>query len=310
MKVFISWSGERSKKVAIALRQWLQDVIQTLEPWLSESDIDKGTRWSTDIAKHLEASRVGVICLTSENLTAPWILFEAGALSKTLEQTYACTYLVELEPTDVEGPLSQFQATRANEEDTLKLIKTINKAQGELSLPEEMIEKAFQKWWPDLEATLQSLEKPGRAKSAKRDQRDLVEEILELTRGQSRMLEELKVTVSPISTNSRTKVIEQEPINPKKLDGSSMLEKIEIELEKRRRPLVLMALQESEAMVFKDGANWILEATFKSPDSFFKRLNESKQIIEEICETNLGISLIVKINHLNSPSDDATNPFA
>ena len=177
-------------------------------------------------------------------------------------------------------------------------------------MPEEMIEKAFQKWWPDLEATLQSLEKPGRAKSAKRDQRDLVEEILELTRGQSRMLEELKVTVSPISTNSRTKVIEQEPINPKKLDGSSMLEKIEIELEKRRRPLVLMALQESEAMVFKDGANWILEATFKSPDSFFKRLNESKQIIEEICETNLGISLIVKINHLNSPSDDATNPFA
>ena len=83
MKVFISWSGERSRSIAEALREWLPDVIQAVKPWLSAEDIDKGARWSSDLAHELEDAHVGVICLTPENLEEPWIHFEAGALSKT-----------------------------------------------------------------------------------------------------------------------------------------------------------------------------------------------------------------------------------
>lgn len=55
MLVFVSWSGHRSKVVAGALQGWLEQVIQAVEPWIS-SDIDKGTRWSPEMADRLEWS--------------------------------------------------------------------------------------------------------------------------------------------------------------------------------------------------------------------------------------------------------------
>jgi hypothetical protein len=59
MKVFISWSGERSRKVAEALQQWLPRVIQATEPWIS-TEISKGSRWGPEISSRLEESRIGI----------------------------------------------------------------------------------------------------------------------------------------------------------------------------------------------------------------------------------------------------------
>src|SRR5947209_17570002 len=131
MKVFISWSGERSKAVAEALRYWLPNVIQALEPWMSADDIERGTRWRSGLASELEQSSVGIICLTQENLDSTWIHFEAGALSKQQQNTYVCTLLCDVEPTDVREPLAQFQHTRANKDDLRKLIFTINNTLGD-----------------------------------------------------------------------------------------------------------------------------------------------------------------------------------
>ena len=41
MKVFISWSGEKSKKIAEVFRDWLPQVIQAIEPFVSFEDIKR-----------------------------------------------------------------------------------------------------------------------------------------------------------------------------------------------------------------------------------------------------------------------------
>src|SRR5215204_3813025 len=129
MKVFLSFSGELSQAIAEALRAWLPKVIQAVEPWMSAVDIERGARWSTDIGVELESTRFGILCLTPQNLDAPWIHFEAGALSKTLKTALVCPYLFKLAPSDLRGPLVQFNAARAEKEDTRKLVLTINTAQ-------------------------------------------------------------------------------------------------------------------------------------------------------------------------------------
>lgn len=85
MKVFISWSGDLSHAMAQALADWMPNVIQAVKPFLSSEAIQKGARWFEQIGGQLEETHFGVLCLTRSNLNAPWILFEAGALSKQLE---------------------------------------------------------------------------------------------------------------------------------------------------------------------------------------------------------------------------------
>ena len=185
MKVFISSSGARSNAIAKALHDWIPRVIQTVRPFMSEEDIRKGSRWAVEIAAQLKDARIGLICLTPENLEAPWILFEAGALSNKLGDL-VCTYLFELQPGDVREPLGQFNATKAEKEDTRKLMYTINGALDQGALPEGQLDVAFEKWWPDLEKILQNIPDPEEKPAVQRDQREMIEEILEIARGLAR----------------------------------------------------------------------------------------------------------------------------
>jgi len=186
MKVFLSWSGERSRAIAEALREWIPNVIQAVQPWMSAEDIDKGLRWSSEVAIELEQTRFGIICLTPESLEAPWILFEAGALSKLLDKSFVCPFLFGLEPTDVKGPLIQFQATTAEKADVKKLILTINRALGDSALSVEKLENALEHWWPELKQALDRVPVPVGKQKATREVREMVEEILEIVRAESR----------------------------------------------------------------------------------------------------------------------------
>lgn len=187
MNVFISWSGDRSRCVAEALRPWLKQVINVLDPWISIADIGNGTRWRDHVAARLKASDFGIICLTPENLRSEWLLFEAGALSKAIDTAYVCPLLIGLEPSDISGPLAQFQATRAIRQEMRKLVLTINSALGALRRPDQELEEAFEVWWPKLERKIELLPSQMSESRPQRSDRELLEEILAAVRQQSRI---------------------------------------------------------------------------------------------------------------------------
>ncbi|KXB59407.1 hypothetical protein HMPREF3180_02349 [Leptotrichia wadei] len=44
MKIFLSWSGEPSKSIAEKFKNWLPNVLQYVEPYFSQQDIELGER--------------------------------------------------------------------------------------------------------------------------------------------------------------------------------------------------------------------------------------------------------------------------
>lgn len=188
MKVFISWSGTHSRKLAEALRDWLPGVLQLVTPYFTPADIEKGARWSNDIGKELSESQIGILCITRENIHSDWILFEAGALSKSLEKSHVCPILFGITNTDLSGPLKQFQTTEFDRGDFHRLIGVINNRLGENKLPQKTVDKVFDKWWPDLEAKIKKiLGEVDDPDEPVRSDREILEEILLLSRTTSKM---------------------------------------------------------------------------------------------------------------------------
>jgi len=135
----------------------------------------------------LEKTRAGIICLTPANVNSHWVLFEAGALSKTVKSTYVCPLLIGLKPSDVKGPLAQFQFTTIDKVDMLQLFKTLNSAQEDRPLPETHIERAFSLVWPRLQEQLNKAPMDETKAPPQRSEREMLEEVLEFVRNFGRL---------------------------------------------------------------------------------------------------------------------------
>ena len=158
MRGFISWAkDDRSRVVAEALRDWLPDLIHSLQLWSSSTDIRAGVRWSAEITNALRTADMGIVCVTAYNQREPWLLFESGALAAALPNTLVCPYLIQMRTGDLAGPLTQFQSKMADRAGTWDLVSTINGAMGGEALPTERLQRNFDRCWPTLEAKLDSL---------------------------------------------------------------------------------------------------------------------------------------------------------
>jgi hypothetical protein len=159
---------------------------------MSAADIDKGTKWRHVLTGELAAANFGIICLTPESLNEPWLLFEAGVLSKTAESR-VWTYLFEVDFASVKDPLSEFNHTSATKDDTRLLVRSINAITGD-SLPQIRVDRAFDALWPELEAALSAIPKPPQAQESPQSKPLLPSE---------EMLKEVLLRVRELERNSR-----------------------------------------------------------------------------------------------------------
>lgn len=177
MQVFLSWSGSRSQALANALNEWLKPILHYVEPWCSTSDIQSGDRWGNEIAKVLQETKFGILCVTSDNLSAPWLLFEAGALAKSIDDSRVIPLLLDLEKSDLAGPLTQFQAEKADKEGVKRLAESLNKASA-APITGEMLNTLFEALWPQLEAKIAAIPATSGQQKKPRPQAEVLEELV------------------------------------------------------------------------------------------------------------------------------------
>ena len=151
LKVFISWSGDQSHALAAVLHDWLPTVLHFVDPWMSSKDIAKGKRWDAEIANNLEKARYCIVCVTPGVQQEPWVNFEAGAVSKIINDSYVSPLLLGVSPDDLLGlPLSQFQCTPFEKDEVGRLLRSINQAAGSPT-PEVRLDKNLDYSWARLE---------------------------------------------------------------------------------------------------------------------------------------------------------------
>lgn len=129
MKIFISWSGKKSKEMSAILNNWLPLIFPHANIFIS-SEIEKGANFLEVILTALKESSIGIFLLTKGNTAAPWIQFEAGAFASKGVHARICPLYVdddiEIEDT---GPLRFYQGSLINESDIFKLLSSINAIQ-------------------------------------------------------------------------------------------------------------------------------------------------------------------------------------
>jgi hypothetical protein len=133
------------------IKDWLPVVLPALDPWVSSEDIRKGARWGTELASELENTRSGIICVLADNIKEPWLNFEAGALSKTVPNVSVHPFLFGMKPSELTGPLGQFQATVFEKDDVLKMVRALNRETAQAAIPVDRVNRAFETCWRDIE---------------------------------------------------------------------------------------------------------------------------------------------------------------
>jgi len=188
MKIFISWSGTQSRAIAQALNGWLRSVIQSAEPYMSADDNGAGERWSDTVNARLHESNFGILCLTPDNLDSRWLLFEAGALGKSVGTSRVVPLLHGVRTTDVKPPLHQFMMKETTKAGMHDVLRAINEGITP-SLPDAVLDQTFDAMWPFLEEKLDQIEPPAPGGNEIRSERELLEEVLDLLRTQTRAID-------------------------------------------------------------------------------------------------------------------------
>lgn len=110
-------------------------------------------------------------------------MFEAGALSKSMQDGKVIPLLFGLELSDLSGPLQQFQASKVDEQGMLETLNAINAASADKKTDDAHIQQLVPALWPKLQEKIDAI--PAKAESEKhmRPQTEIMEDLVSQVRG-------------------------------------------------------------------------------------------------------------------------------
>ncbi|MBI5521831.1 MAG: TIR domain-containing protein [Desulfarculus sp.] len=162
MKVFISWSGELSRVAAEKFNLWISSAFNTeyAEFIISTTALHPGDRWRIFLDRQLSESDVAIIFLTRESRKAPWVLFEAGAVGKSVGSRIF-PILVDISFSEVPNPFEPFQSIELLNglkmwELALQIRMMVYKEHG-FKVPELELKKSFDQWYEGYRKEIQKV---------------------------------------------------------------------------------------------------------------------------------------------------------
>lgn len=156
LRIFISWSRERSYRVALAWKDLL-GMFQSVELMMSE-DVECGGPVLPSLNVMLKKADFAVMCMTEENWEEPWIFYETGVVFGKSE-AHVCPYIIDLhmKRRNLPEPLKQFRAVMATREGTFQLVCKINSLL-ENPLSDAQLRRSFNARWPRFNKVLKEVQ--------------------------------------------------------------------------------------------------------------------------------------------------------
>ncbi len=215
LRIFISWSGKQAETIGQGFREYLPDVVNAVDPFISGSDIDKGSRWDEVLTGNLQESPCAIVCLTPESLNAVWVAFETGAISRATggpesARARVWTYLVGLDKKDLQlSPFATYQSTASTEEETFRLIKSINQLSPDVVLADSLKRKFDLVFWPKFSDVLRTArEIPAQSiGTVKVSEQDILSEVLLTVRSLQQDLRTGSLSVNVIDMSAEPATI-------------------------------------------------------------------------------------------------------
>lgn len=277
MKIFLSWSGERSKQVASSLHDILKTVLHFAEPWMSEIDIESGSRGLKDISNELEGRNFGIICITPENLRAPWINFEAGALSKSVENGRVVPLLLGMDAKDIPPPLGQFQAKKLDKDGVKSVIYDINR-NAATPIEQSILDKLFDAMWITFDAAISAIPKSASAEPAARKDGEILEELVTGVRALEKRVGDITLEVSEKDYRSVKRIRRTHPM--------MLIEIAESFSEKDKDPVFILLF----AGLIREEVPWLAEILVEAyreirggtPSQIFQSIARLRRVMKTI----------------------------
>ena len=118
---------------------------------------------------------------------------------------------MNLKPTDLSGPLAQFNHTTPVKSEMKSLLTTINNELGENALKDKILDQVFETYWPSFESKFSKLKESEPIQKANKPSRssdDMLEEILNTTRIMDKRVRSLERENSGSYIMSKNEVLE------------------------------------------------------------------------------------------------------